>query len=102
MAETSETRELALGSVAEMRVQRAGGGVDRRWLAIPGDDQSLAAVRQKILGKRVDPSCVDALDAASWQVCGSGSSQACRERCDERGDLPALETEPVIGHRSRQ
>ena len=34
--------------VAKMAIQGAHGGVDRRGLAFPGDDQPLAAIRQKI------------------------------------------------------
>ena len=54
-----------LARVAEKRVQRAARGVDGRGLAFPGHDQPRAAVRQKILGKRVDPARVDSRDAGS-------------------------------------
>ena len=93
-----------LAGVAEIRVQRADGGVDGRGLAFPGHDQPLAAVRQKILGQGVDPARVDTRDAGSRRARGSGRgrSKACSERREEGGDLPALETEPMIRHRSRQ
>src|SRR4029453_8006092 len=73
-------------------------------LAFPGHDEPLAAVRQKILGKRVDPARLDTRDAGSREVRGSGRrrGKACSERCEEWGDLPTLETEPMISHGSRQ
>ncbi len=78
--------------------------MDGRGLAFPSHDQPLAAVRQKILGKGVDPARVDTRDAGSRQARGSGlgRSKACSERREEGSDLPALETEPMIRHRSRQ
>ena len=90
--------------VAEIRVQGADGGVDGRGLALASHDEPFAAVRQKVLGKGVNPARVDSRDAGSRHACGSGRgrSKACRERREERGDLPALETEPMIGHGSRQ
>ena len=78
--------------------------MDGRGLAFPSHDQPLAAVRQKVLGKGVDPARVDTRDAGSRQARGSGRgrSKACREGREEGGDLPALETEPMIRHGSRQ
>ena len=118
IAETSEASELdarkrrvlrlvvadRLARVAEIRVQRADRGVDGRGLAFAGHDQPLAAVRQKVLGKGVDPARVDTRDTGSRQARGSGRgrSKACSERREKRGDLPALETEPMIRHGSRQ
>ena len=49
-----------LTCVAEIRVQGADRGVDGRGLAFPGDNQPLAAVRQEVLRKGVDPARVDA------------------------------------------
>ena len=75
-----------------------------RGLAFPSHDQPLAAVRQKVLGKGVDPARVDTRDAGSRRAPGSGRgrSEACSEGREEGGDLPALETEPMIRHGSRQ
>ena len=67
-----------LAGVAEIRVQRADRGVDSRGLAFPGDDQPLAAVRQKVLGKGVDPARVDTRDAGSRQARGSGLGRTRR------------------------
>ena len=50
--------------VAERRVQRADGGVHGRGLAFPSHDQSLAAIRQKVLGEGVDPARVDTREPA--------------------------------------
>ena len=99
IAETSEASELTLGSaaslvsivadrlagVAERRVQRADGGVDGCGLAIPGDDQSLAAVRQKILGQRVDPARVDTRDGCLPALRGSQARQDVRRAPRGRG-----------------
>ena len=78
--------------------------MDGRGLALASHDQPLAAVRQKVLGKGVDPARVDTRDAGSRRARGSGRgrSKACRERREEGRDLPALETEPMIRHGSRQ
>ena len=93
-----------LAGVAEKRVQGADRGVDRCGLALPSHDQPLAAVRQKVLGKGVDPARVDTRDAGFCRACGSGRgrNEACREGREEGGDLPALETEPMIRHGPRQ
>ena len=93
-----------LACVAEIRVQGADRGMDGRGLAFPSHDEPLAAVRQKVLGKGVDPARVDTRDAGSREARGSGRgrSKARSERCEEWGDLPALETEPMIRHGSRQ
>ena len=90
--------------VAEIRVQGADRGVDGRGLALPSHDHPPAAVRQKVLGKGVDPARVDTGDAGSRQARGSclGRSKACSERCEEGSDLPALEAKPMIRHGSRQ
>ena len=90
--------------VAERRVQGADRGVDGGGLALPSHDQPLAAVRQKVLGKGVDPARVDTGDVGSCRACGSGRgrNKACREGREEGGDQPALETEPMIRHGSRQ
>jgi hypothetical protein len=71
-----------------------GGG-----LTFPGNDQALAAIRQQVLGQGVDPARVDTWNAGSL-ACGG--SKARGEGGEERGDLAAPETEPVIRHRSRQ
>ena len=78
--------------------------MDGRRLAFACDDQPLAAVHQKILGQGVDPARVDTRDAGSLHARGSGLGRrhACGERREEGSDLPALETKPMIGHRSRQ
>ncbi len=78
--------------------------MDGRGLALASHDQSLAAVRQKVLGKGVDPTRVDTRDISSRQTRGSGRgrNKACREGREEGGNLPALETEPMIGHGARQ
>ena len=78
-----------LAGVAERRVQGADRGVDGRGLALPGHDQPLAAVRQKVLGKGVDPARVDTRDAGSRQARGSGRGRnnAGREGREEGGDL---------------
>ena len=144
-----------LARVAEIRVQRANGGVDRRRLPFPGHDQSLASVRQKILGDGVDPARVDTrgdgcrrsrrgrspstllgtgpstllgtgpstllgtgpstllgtgpstlLGTGPSTLLGTGPSlligagQACSQGREKGRYLPALETEPVIGHGS--
>ena len=91
-----------LAGVAEMRVQRAHRGVDTRGLALSGDDQPLAAVRQKILRNGVDPAPIDTGDIRSRLAGGPGRTEARRERREKRRDLPALETEPMIGHGPRQ
>ena len=83
-----------------MRVQRADGGVHRRGLAISGHDQSLAAVRQKILGESVDPARLDTRDAGTCRGSGRGKAR-CKSR-EERSDLSALETKTMIRHRSGQ
>ena len=115
IAETSEASELdarkrrvlrlevadRLAGVAEMRVQGADGGVNGRGLALAGHDQSLAAVRQKILRQGVDPARVDTRDGGSRRLAAP-AHKACRESREEGSDLPALETEPMIRHRSRQ
>ena len=90
--------------VAEIRVQGAHRGVDGRGLAFASHDQPLAAVRQKVLGQGVDPARVDPGDAGCRQARGSGVGRrkARSERGEEGRDLPALETEPMIRHRSRQ
>ena len=85
-----------------MRVQRAHRGVDGRGLALSGDNQPLAAVRQKVLGDGVDPARVDTGDIRCRLAGGPGRTEARRERREKRSDLPALETEPMIRHRSRQ
>ena len=90
--------------VAEIRVQGADRGVDGRGLAFPSHDETLAAVREKVLGKRLNPARVDTRDAGSRQArgAGRGRSKACSEGREEGGDLPALETEPMIGHGAGQ
>src|SRR5687767_11132355 len=85
-----------------MRVQRAHRGVDTRGLALSGDNQPLAAVRQKVLGNGVDPAPIDAGDLRSPLAGGPGRTELRRERSEKRSDLAALETKPVIRHRSRQ
>ena len=85
-----------------MRVQRTHRGVDTRGLALSGDNQRLAAVRQKVLRNGVDPARIHTRHIRSRLAGGPGRTEARRERRDKRSDLPALETEPVIGHRSRQ
>ncbi len=93
-----------LACVAEIRVEGADRGVDGRGLAFPSHDEPLAAVRQKVLGQSVDPPSVDTRDVGSCKArtSGRGRSNSSRERCEEWGDLPALETEPMISHGSRQ
>ena len=75
-----------------------------RRLAFPSQDEPLAAVRLKIFDKGVDPPRVDTGDASSRRAHGSGRgrSKPCCERREEGADLPALETEPMISHGSRQ
>ena len=78
--------------------------MDGRGLAFASHDQPLAAVCLKVLGQGVNPARVDPRDAGCSQARGSGVGrrQARSERGEEGRDLPALETEPMIGHRSRQ
>ena len=73
-------------------------------LALAGHDQPLAPVRQKVLRKRVDPARVETGYVGSRYARAStyGRSKACGERRDEGRDLPALEPEPMIRHRSGQ
>ena len=92
-----------LAGVAEMRVQRADRGVDGRGLALSGHDQPLAAVRQKVLGKGVDPARVDTRDAGSrlargWPRAeqgvqraprGTGRSAGSRDGADDPPSLPS-------------
>ena len=89
-----------LAGVAERRVQGADGGVDGRGLAVASHDQPLAAVRQKVLRKGVDPA--RRRHPGRRLPAAAAGSNACREGREEGGDLPALETEPMIRHRSRQ
>ena len=78
--------------------------MDGRGLAFPRHDQPFPAVRQQILRQGVDPARVNIGDARSRETRGSGfgRSKACSKRRDEGRDLSALETEPMIRHRSRQ
>ena len=87
-----------------MRVQRADRRVNGGRLPFPSHNQALAAVRLKVLGNGLDPTRVDTRDAGSCRAraSGRGRRNPCGERCEEWGDLPALETEPMIGHRARQ
>ena len=109
-AHTRERRVLRLvvgdcaAVVAEIGIQCANRGVNGRGLTLPGHDQPLAAVRQKILGKGVDPTRVDTRDAGTCQACTTGRrrNNARSEGREEWRDLPALETEPMIRHGSRQ
>ena len=59
-----------------MRVQRADGGMDGGGLTLAGDDEPLAAIRQKIGGQRVDPiraaSVVRITLLANWFIDRSG------------------------------
>ena len=71
-------------------------------LTLPGHDQALAVVRVKVFAERVDPPWVDTGDGGDRPARGSGGTETCSERSDERRDLPALETEPMIRHGSRQ
>ncbi len=91
-----------LAGVAERRVERADRRVDGRGLAFPNHDQPLAAVRQKVLGEGVDPARIDARDVRHGLRLRPRADKPCRERRDEGRDLPALETEPMIRHGSRQ
>jgi hypothetical protein len=85
-----------------MRVQRAHRSVDSRGLALSGDNQPLSAVGQKVLRHGVDPARVDTGDIRSRLARGRGRTEARCERREKRSDLSALETKPMVRHRSRQ
>ena len=85
-----------------MCVQGADSGMDGGGLTLPCHDQALAVVRVKIFGERLDPARVDTRDTCPGRTCGPSHTEPRRERREERGDLAALETEPMIRHRSRQ
>ena len=68
-------------------------------LTLPGHDQALAVVGIKVFGERFDPALIHTRGNA---FRSSGRAETCSERSEERRDLPALETEPMIRHGSRQ
>ena len=61
--------------VAKMSVQGADRGVDGRGLAIAGNDQPLAAIREEVLGERVEPARIDTSDTRSRWSRGSRCTQ---------------------------
>ena len=85
-----------------MRIQPADKSVNRCRLPFSGHDEALAAVREQVLRKCIDPPWIDARHAGRDTASGGGQRQLCSERLEERSDLAAWETEPVIGHRTRQ
>ncbi len=70
----------------------------------PATINPLPRFARRSLASDVDPARIDTSDAGSRQARGSGRgrSKACGKGRKEGSNLPALETEPMIRHGSRQ
>ncbi len=96
-----------LAGVAERRVQGTDRGVDGRGLALPGHDQPLAAVRQKVLGQGVDPARIDTRDAGSRQRsrlqprAEQGAPRGLRGRRRSAGSRDGADDQPWLPSASR-